>query len=31
MDIRTTFAERWSSKAAAGWYYQDKDGNWKRK
>jgi uncharacterized protein YdbL (DUF1318 family) len=31
MDIRTTFAERWSSKAAPGWYYQDKDGNWKQK
>lgn len=30
-DIRTTFAERWASKAAAGWYYQDKDGNWKQK
>ncbi len=31
MDIRTTFAERWASKAAAGWFYQDKDGNWKQK
>ena len=31
MDIRTTFAERWSSKAAAGWYYQDKEGTWKQK
>ncbi|WP_414717571.1 YdbL family protein [Steroidobacter sp.] len=31
MDIRTTFAERWSSKAAAGWYYQDKSGAWKQK
>jgi uncharacterized protein YdbL (DUF1318 family) len=30
-DIRTTFAERWASKAAAGWYFQDKDGNWKQK
>lgn len=30
-DIRTTFGERWSSKAAAGWYVQDKDGNWKQK
>ena len=30
-DIRTTFAERWASKAAAGWYYQDKDGAWKKK
>jgi uncharacterized protein YdbL (DUF1318 family) len=31
MDIRTTFAERWASKAAAGWFYQDKDSNWKQK
>lgn len=31
VDIRTTFAERWASKAASGWYYQDKDGNWKQK
>lgn len=30
-DIRATFAERWASKAAAGWYYQDKDGAWKKK
>lgn len=30
-DIRTTFAERWSSKAAAGWYYQDSSGTWKQK
>jgi uncharacterized protein YdbL (DUF1318 family) len=30
-DIRSTFAERWSSKAASGWYYQDKDGAWKQK
>lgn len=30
-DIRTTFAERWASKAAPGWFYQDKDGNWKQK
>lgn len=30
-DIRSTFAERWSSKAAAGWYFQDKDGGWKKK
>jgi uncharacterized protein YdbL (DUF1318 family) len=30
-DIRATFAERWSSKASAGWYYQDKDGAWKQK
>jgi uncharacterized protein len=31
MDIRTTFAERWASKAAPGWFYQDKDSNWKQK
>jgi uncharacterized protein YdbL (DUF1318 family) len=31
IDIRTTFAERWAGKAAAGWYYQDKDGAWKQK
>ncbi|MFO7305503.1 MAG: YdbL family protein [Gammaproteobacteria bacterium] len=30
-DIRATFAERWISKAAAGWYYQDANGNWKQK
>jgi uncharacterized protein YdbL (DUF1318 family) len=30
-DIRTTFAERWAGKAAPGWFYQDKDGNWKQK
>ncbi len=30
-DIRTTFAERWASKAAAGWYYQDVSGAWKQK
>ena len=30
-DIRTTFAERWISKASAGWYYQDDAGAWKRK
>jgi len=30
-DIRSTFAERWVSKASAGWYYQDKSGAWKRK
>jgi len=30
-DIRTTFAERWASKAAAGWYYQDASGEWKQK
>lgn len=30
-DIRKTFAERWTSKAAAGWYYQDPSGAWKQK
>jgi uncharacterized protein YdbL (DUF1318 family) len=30
-DIRTTFAERWASKAAAGWWYQDESGAWKQK
>ncbi len=30
-DIRSTFAERWTSKASAGWYYQDKNGAWKQK
>ena len=30
-DIRTTFAERWVSKASAGWYYQDAGGAWKQK
>jgi len=30
-DIRSTFAERWSSKASTGWYYQDKNGAWKQK
>lgn len=30
-DIRTTFAQRWSDKAAAGWYYQDATGAWKQK
>lgn len=30
-DIRTTFGERWASRAAAGWFYQDKDGIWKQK
>jgi uncharacterized protein len=31
VDIRTTFAERWASKAAAGWYFQDAGGAWKQK
>jgi uncharacterized protein YdbL (DUF1318 family) len=30
-DIRTTFAERWISRASAGWYYQDESGAWKQK
>jgi uncharacterized protein len=30
-DIRTTFAERWASKAAGGWYFQDSSGAWKQK
>jgi uncharacterized protein YdbL (DUF1318 family) len=30
-DIRTTFAERWASKAPAGWWYQDESGTWKQK
>jgi uncharacterized protein YdbL (DUF1318 family) len=30
-DIRTTFAQRWSEKASAGWYYQDASGGWKQK
>lgn len=30
-DIRTTFAERWASKASPGWYYQDRSGAWKQK
>jgi uncharacterized protein YdbL (DUF1318 family) len=31
VDIRTTFAERWASKASAGWYYQDSNSAWKQK
>jgi uncharacterized protein len=30
-DIRKTFAERWVSNAAGGWYYQDPGGAWKQK
>jgi uncharacterized protein len=30
-DIRTTFAERWASKAPAGWFFQDEGGAWKQK
>lgn len=30
-DIRKTFAERWVSKASAGWWHQGADGSWKQK
>jgi len=30
-DIRTTFAQRWIDKAAAGWYYQNSAGAWVKK
>lgn len=30
-DIQKTFGQRASSKAQAGWYYQDKSGNWVQK
>jgi uncharacterized protein len=30
-DIRKTFAERWISKASAGWFVQDPGGAWKQK
>lgn len=30
-DIRSTFASRWASKAASGWYVQDSSGAWKQK
>lgn len=30
-DIRSTFAERWVSNAAAGWWYQDAGDAWKQK
>lgn len=30
-DIRTTFAERWASKAPSGWWFQDEGGSWKQK
>lgn len=29
--IRDTFATGWIEKAHAGWYYQDANGNWKKK
>ena len=30
-DIRTTFAERWASKAPGSWWFQDVSGAWKQK
>lgn len=30
-DIRATFAQRWISRAQAGWYYQNANGQWVRK
>jgi uncharacterized protein YdbL (DUF1318 family) len=30
-DIRSTFAQRWITKASPGWYVQDKGGTWKQK
>ncbi len=30
-DIRSTFAQRWISKASPGWYYQDESGAWRQK
>jgi len=30
-DIRTTFAQRWISRAQSGWYYQNAGGQWVRK
>jgi uncharacterized protein YdbL (DUF1318 family) len=30
-DIRATFAQRWISRAQAGWYYQNASGQWVRK
>lgn len=30
-EIRTTFGQRWSEKAPAGWWVQDARGNWTRK
>lgn len=29
--IRTTFAAQWVNRAQSGWFYQDQQGNWKRK
>jgi len=30
-DIRSTFAQRWISRAKSGWYYQNASGAWVRK
>jgi uncharacterized protein YdbL (DUF1318 family) len=30
-EIRATFARRWVDNARAGWWYMDKNGNWKQK
>jgi hypothetical protein len=30
-EIRSTFAQRWISRASAGWYYQDAQGAWVKK
>jgi uncharacterized protein YdbL (DUF1318 family) len=30
-EIRETFARRWVTNARSGWWYQDKNGNWKQK
>ena len=30
-DIRSTFAERWSANARAGWHYKSKSGDWTKK
>lgn len=30
-DIKNTFAQRWVSKASAGWFYQDAQGAWQKK
>lgn len=30
-EVRATFAQRWISKAAAGWWYQNAGGAWTRK
>ncbi|PWB49058.1 MAG: DUF1318 domain-containing protein [Nitrosomonadales bacterium] len=30
-EVRSTFAQRWISKAASGWWYQNASGAWTRK